>query len=58
MARGDLAEAARILNARPVRSRDEIGTAYRAMLQMSGDLNARVTVCRLGGGCCNCGRHG
>ncbi|NOU80592.1 HAMP domain-containing protein [Paenibacillus sp. LMG 31459] len=42
MARGDLAEAARILNARPVKSRDEIGTAYQAMLQMSGDLNARV----------------
>ncbi|WNS42945.1 methyl-accepting chemotaxis protein [Paenibacillus sp. MMS20-IR301] len=42
MARGDLAEAARILNARPVTSRDEIGTAYQAMLQMSGDLNTRV----------------
>jgi methyl-accepting chemotaxis protein len=42
MARGDLAEAARILNAHPVTSQDEIGTAYQAMLQMSGDLNARV----------------
>ncbi|MEK4004320.1 methyl-accepting chemotaxis protein [Paenibacillus sp. FSL H3-0333] len=42
MAEGDLAEAARILHARPVNSRDEIGRAYQAMLQMSGDLNARV----------------
>ncbi|CQR58347.1 methyl-accepting chemotaxis protein [Paenibacillus riograndensis] len=42
MARGDLAEAARILHARPVKSRDEIGTAYQAMLRMSGDLNTRV----------------
>ncbi|NQX48549.1 methyl-accepting chemotaxis protein [Paenibacillus tritici] len=42
MARGDLAEAGRILHTRPVTSRDEIGTAYQAMLQMSGDLNTRV----------------
>lgn len=42
MAKGELAEAARILNTYPVSSRDEIGTAYQAMLQMSGDLNARV----------------
>ncbi|MHA6533002.1 methyl-accepting chemotaxis protein [Paenibacillus sp. BAC0078] len=42
MARGDLAEAARILHARPVKSQEEIGTAYRAMLRMSDDLNARV----------------
>ncbi|MEK4849823.1 HAMP domain-containing methyl-accepting chemotaxis protein [Paenibacillus sp. FSL H7-0756] len=42
MAEGDLAGAARTLHARPVTSRDEIGRAYQAMLQMSGDLNARV----------------
>ncbi|OKP98755.1 methyl-accepting chemotaxis protein [Paenibacillus sp. P46E] len=42
MAEGDLAEAARILHAHPVKSRDEIGTAYRVMLRMSEDLNARV----------------
>ncbi|WP_340025868.1 HAMP domain-containing methyl-accepting chemotaxis protein [Paenibacillus sp. FSL K6-1096] len=42
MAGGDLAGAARILGTRPVTSRDEIGRAYQAMLQMSGDLNARV----------------
>lgn len=42
MARGDLAEAARILHAHPVKSQEEIGTAYRAMLRMSDDLNARV----------------
>ncbi|WP_310828651.1 methyl-accepting chemotaxis protein [Paenibacillus pedocola] len=42
MAEGDLAQAARILHASPVKSQDEIGTAYQAMIQMSGDLNARV----------------
>lgn len=42
MARGDLAEAGRILSGHPVKSQDEIGTAYQAMLRMSGDLNARV----------------
>ncbi|CAM4352052.1 methyl-accepting chemotaxis protein [Paenibacillus typhae] len=42
MAGGDLAEASRILHGRPVKSRDEIGTAYQAMLKMSGELNIRV----------------
>ncbi|AIQ47221.1 chemotaxis protein [Paenibacillus sp. FSL R7-0273] len=42
MAAGDLAEASRILHGRPVTSRDEIGTAYQAMLKMSEELNTRV----------------
>ncbi|WP_019908359.1 methyl-accepting chemotaxis protein [Paenibacillus sp. HW567] len=42
MARGDLAEAARILHAHPVKSQEEIGTAYQAMLRMSDGLNTRV----------------
>ncbi|TMV52785.1 HAMP domain-containing protein [Paenibacillus mesophilus] len=42
MAGGDLAQASRTLRAMPVRSEDEIGTAYKAMLTMSGNLHERV----------------
>lgn len=42
MAGGDLAQASAILRATPVRSADEIGTAYKAMLTMSGNLHERV----------------
>ncbi|WP_042203148.1 methyl-accepting chemotaxis protein [Paenibacillus camerounensis] len=43
MADGDLAEASLILHGRPVTSRDEIGTAYKAMLKMSEELNTRIS---------------
>ncbi|OMF22518.1 methyl-accepting chemotaxis protein [Paenibacillus sp. FSL H8-0548] len=42
MAIGDLAGANMILRANPVRSIDEIGTVYQAMLTMSEHLNERV----------------
>lgn len=42
MAAGDLAEANAILRARPVKSIDEIGKVYNAMLTMSEHLNERV----------------
>lgn len=42
MANGDLAEASVILQAQPVRSIDEIGTVYHAMLGMSENLHTRV----------------
>lgn len=42
MALGDLVEANAILRAKPVKSVDEIGTVYKAMLTMSEHLNERV----------------
>ena len=42
MASGNLAEANAILRARPVKSIDEIGKVYKAMLTMSEHLNERV----------------
>jgi methyl-accepting chemotaxis protein len=42
MAVGDLAEANAILRAKPVKSIDEIGTVYKAMLMMSEHLTERV----------------
>ncbi|MFD2368787.1 methyl-accepting chemotaxis protein [Brevibacillus sp. GCM10020057] len=42
MAAGDLAEAQVILRSHPVRSTDEIGTVYQAMLFMSENLHSRV----------------
>ncbi|WP_103104803.1 methyl-accepting chemotaxis protein [Brevibacillus reuszeri] len=42
LAEGDLAEAGVILRAHPVRSQDEIGTVYKAMLSMSENLHTRV----------------
>ncbi|SFK92969.1 methyl-accepting chemotaxis protein [Paenibacillus sp. 1_12] len=39
MATGDLAQAKAILLSNPVKSQDEIGTAYQAMIMMSGNLN-------------------
>ncbi|WP_169088408.1 methyl-accepting chemotaxis protein [Paenibacillus sp. PL91] len=42
MAVGDLAEANMILQAKPVKSIDEIGTVYKAMLTMSEHLKERV----------------
>lgn len=42
MAAGNLAEANAILRARPVKSVDEIGKVYKAMLTMSEHLNERV----------------
>lgn len=42
MATGDLAEANRMLLAHPVKSIDEIGSAYEAMLLMSGHLNDKI----------------
>ncbi|GAA3399603.1 methyl-accepting chemotaxis protein [Paenibacillus hodogayensis] len=42
MAGGDLAQASAVLRATPHRSEDEIGTAYRSMLAMSGNLHERV----------------
>ncbi|MEK3721708.1 methyl-accepting chemotaxis protein [Paenibacillus sp. FSL H8-0034] len=39
MATGDLAQAKVILSSNPVKSEDEIGTAYKAMVMMSGNLN-------------------
>lgn len=44
MAAGNLAEANAILRARPVKSIDEIGKVYKAMLIMSEHLNERVRV--------------
>ncbi|SDD13157.1 methyl-accepting chemotaxis protein [Paenibacillus sp. UNCCL117] len=43
MAAGDLAEARAMLLSEPVRSGDEIGTAYNAMVQMSEHLNEMVS---------------
>lgn len=42
MAAGDLAGAGVILREQPVRSEDEIGTVYKAMLSMSENLHTRV----------------
>ncbi|CAI9005311.1 methyl-accepting chemotaxis protein [Brevibacillus sp. IT-7CA2] len=42
MALGDLAKAGAILREKPVRSEDEIGTVYKAMLTMSENLHSRV----------------
>ncbi|QRG67557.1 methyl-accepting chemotaxis protein [Brevibacillus choshinensis] len=42
MANGDLAEASGMLQAQPIRSVDEIGTVYQAMLGMSENLHLRV----------------
>lgn len=42
MAAGDLARAGEVLRASPVRSADEIGSAYRSMLVMSEHLHERV----------------
>jgi methyl-accepting chemotaxis protein len=39
MATGDLAQAGVILSSNPVKSEDEIGITYQAMLKMSGNLN-------------------
>ncbi|MDP9702368.1 methyl-accepting chemotaxis protein [Paenibacillus intestini] len=43
MAQGELAEANRILTAYRLKSRDEIGTTYQAMIHMSGNLNKIVS---------------
>ncbi|MBB6022986.1 methyl-accepting chemotaxis protein [Paenibacillus sp. JGP012] len=43
MAQGELAEANRILTAYRLRSKDEIGTTYQAMIHMSGNLNKIVS---------------
>lgn len=42
MSEGDLAEASVILRTHPIRSEDEIGTVYKAMLAMSENLHGRV----------------
>lgn len=42
MAAGDLARAGEVLRSAPVRSVDEIGSAYRSMLVMSEHLHERV----------------
>ncbi len=42
MARGELALANKTLLGKPVRSSDEIGSVYAAMLKMSGQLNEMV----------------
>ncbi len=42
MADGQLAEAHRLLSTRHVRNDDEIGSTYKAMLHMSGNLNDMV----------------
>ncbi|MWC29714.1 methyl-accepting chemotaxis protein [Paenibacillus sp. MMS18-CY102] len=42
MAAGELGEANQLLLASPVKSRDEIGKTYRAMLTMSANLNDRI----------------
>ncbi|MFD1886089.1 methyl-accepting chemotaxis protein [Paenibacillus wenxiniae] len=42
MADGELAEAHRLLSTRNVRNDDEIGSTYKAMLHMSGNLNELV----------------
>ncbi|NEW05014.1 methyl-accepting chemotaxis protein [Paenibacillus sp. SYP-B3998] len=39
MATGDLLEANRLLTEHPVRSIDEIGAVYQAMIKMSGNIN-------------------
>ncbi|WP_458460303.1 methyl-accepting chemotaxis protein [Paenibacillus sp.] len=43
MAQGELAEANRILTSYRLRSEDEIGTTYQAMIHMSGNLNKIVS---------------
>ncbi|PYE47255.1 HAMP domain-containing protein [Paenibacillus barcinonensis] len=43
MAQGELAEANHILTAYRLRSKDEIGTTYQAMIHMSGNLNEIVS---------------
>lgn len=43
MAQGELAEANRTLTAYRLRSKDEIGTTYEAMIHMSGNLNKIVS---------------
>ncbi|WP_145332972.1 methyl-accepting chemotaxis protein [Paenibacillus xylanexedens] len=43
MAQGELAEANRILTAYRLKSKDEIGTTYQAMIHMSGNLNKIVS---------------
>ncbi|WP_258166110.1 methyl-accepting chemotaxis protein [Paenibacillus sp. PCH8] len=43
MAQGELAEANRILTSYRLRSEDEIGTTYQAMIHMSGNLNEIVS---------------
>ncbi|WP_440116561.1 methyl-accepting chemotaxis protein [Paenibacillus sp. QZ-Y1] len=43
MAQGELAEANRILTSYRLRSKDEIGTTYQAMIHMSGNLNKIVS---------------
>lgn len=43
MAQGELAEANRILTSYRLRSQDEIGTTYQAMIHMSGNLNKIVS---------------
>lgn len=42
IAAGELAQAERLLTARPVQSADEIGATYRAMVRMSGSLRSSV----------------
>ncbi|UKS28860.1 methyl-accepting chemotaxis protein [Paenibacillus sp. HWE-109] len=39
IAKGDLLHAQQLLTANPVKSVDEIGTVYKAMLQMSNEIN-------------------
>ncbi|WP_145146187.1 methyl-accepting chemotaxis protein [Paenibacillus xylanexedens] len=43
MAQGELAEANQILTSYRLRSEDEIGTTYQAMIHMSGNLNKIVS---------------
>ena len=43
MAQGELAEANQILTSYRLRSQDEIGTTYQAMIHMSGNLNKIVS---------------
>lgn len=42
MARGELAEAGRILQTYPHKGEDEIGSVYQSMIRMSGNLNQIV----------------
>ncbi|RAI93732.1 methyl-accepting chemotaxis protein [Paenibacillus pabuli] len=42
MAQGELAEANRILTAYRLQSEDEIGSTFKAMIHMSGDLNQMI----------------
>jgi len=42
MAQGELAEANRILTAYRLQSEDEIGSTFKAMIHMSGDLNKMI----------------